>query len=243
MASVALLMAVPEKKDRYLLPVLIPLCQLMGAYLAGLLRDPERGDRFGQPWIMAQTAVFSLAAIGLPLALWWLRPRFPALGGLELAGMSAIGALFAALLYRLFRARNLPALFAAKFSLLGLCCLALPYVLQPPPGDMSVPLAEIRALTSDSPVLGDSSLKFQDAWIAGRKPMPPEAVAASGYPEAVCFLSRRKNPQPPEDLREYVPEVHLKVSDLSGQTLHVIALRRSLGGSPQTTNALPGAGE
>lgn len=70
-------MLVPEKKDRYLLPALIPLCQLMGAYVDGLSRDPERGGRFGRWLIRGNTAIFGALCLGLPVVLWWMRRDFP----------------------------------------------------------------------------------------------------------------------------------------------------------------------
>ena len=229
LSGVLLLMLVPEKKDRYLLPTLIPLCQLMGTYLAGLLRDPEKGGPFGRAVITAQAAVFGLACLGLPLGLWWLWARFPALGGLELAAVAAAAVLTALLLFRLTRTRDLTSLFVTQFALLGACCLVLPVLVEAPAGEMSVPLSEIRAFTSGGPLLRDSSLKFQDFWLVGDKPLGPAEHGALQLPAKVFFVSRKDNPELPDVLNGYAPEAGLDVSDLSGGTLHVTALRRSDG--------------
>jgi 4-amino-4-deoxy-L-arabinose transferase-like glycosyltransferase len=226
LGGVILLMLVPEKKDRYLLPTLIPLCQLMGAYLSGLLADPEKGGRFGRALIVANTTVFGLACLAVPVALWWLRPRFPALNTPELLGISAAAILLATLLYRLCRAQDLTGLFVAKYSLLGLCCLAGPALVQPYPGDMSVPLVETRAFTSKGPVLSDGTLKFQDSWIIGSKPLGASDYSGIELPEKLSFVSRDNDAKLPEQLRDYTPQASLDVSDFSGKTLHFLALER-----------------
>jgi 4-amino-4-deoxy-L-arabinose transferase-like glycosyltransferase len=226
LGSVMLLMLVPEKKDRYLLPVLIPLCQLMGVYLTGLLRDPDKGGRLGQALIAAESAIFGLVTLALPAGLWWARGRFPALNASGIAGTAAVGVLLVALLYRFCRTRNLPALFAVKFSILGLCALGLPALVQPPAGELSVPLAQIRAFAADGLPLCDSSLKFQDFWVIGSKAQRADEYAPSEPAEKICFVTRKENPFWPESLRDYATQEHLRVEDLAGKALHLIALRR-----------------
>lgn len=228
LAGVVLLMLVPEKKDRYLLPVLIPLCQLMGVYLTGLLRDPEKGGRFGRALVMANSMIFGLACMGIPIALVWLRPRFPALNGLELTGVALASVVAGTLVYRLCRSQRLPWLFAAKFSILGLCCLALPALLQPAVGNMSAPLAEIRAFTAEGPVLCDGSLKFQDSWVIGRKPLGRDDYANIELPAKISFVTREENPVLPEALRGYALRARMDVSNYFGQTLYLFALDRRI---------------
>jgi 4-amino-4-deoxy-L-arabinose transferase-like glycosyltransferase len=228
LGCVLLLMLIPEKKDRYLLPVLIPLCQLMGVYVTGLLRDSEKGGRFGRLLVAANSMVFGLACIGIPVALSWLWLRFPALDGLELGGITATSLLAAALLYRVWHSQRLPELFMAKLSILGLCCLALPAVLQPSAGDMSVPLEEIRSFTVDGPVLGDGSLKFQDSWVIGRKPLGQAAYSDIELPAKVYFASRKDNPFLPDKVRGYEPGARMDVYSLSGKKLSLIALDRRI---------------
>jgi 4-amino-4-deoxy-L-arabinose transferase-like glycosyltransferase len=227
LGSVLLLMLVPEKKDRYLLPALIPLCQLMGVYLEGLLRDPDKGGRFGRAWVAAETALFAAAALGIPVALWLLRGRFPALGGAELAEMAVAASLIAALLYRLCRTRDLTRLFMTKLAMLALGCLLVPALVQPPAGDVSVSVEEIRAITADASVIGDTSLKLQDFWLLGSLPLKAEDQSGSALKDTTCFVSRRENPQRPEALGDFAPQEHLRVCDLSGDTLHLILLHRN----------------
>lgn len=222
---VGLLMLVPEKKDRYLLPVLIPLCQLMGVYLTGLLRDPDAGGRVGRFVVWVNGAVFGLVCLAAPVGLWWLRDRFtldiPTLGGVFLAGV-----LGAALLYRLVRAGDWRLLFGFQFRLLGLLTFGLPALVHPPAGDMSVPLAKIRALTAGALVVRDTSLKFQDFWVLGGKPLRLEAFSALEGSARVCFASREEPPVIPGALRGYVECERLDVSNFSGKTLHLTVLRR-----------------
>lgn len=227
LGSVLLLMLVPEKKDRYLLPVLIPLCQLMGVYLTGLLRDPDKGGRLGQVWIVAESVIFGLVVLAIPAGLWWVRGRFPALDSPGIAGTAAVAALLVALLYRFWRARNLSALFAVKFSILALCVLGLPALILPPPGELSVPLAEIRAFAADGLLLCDSSLKFQDSWVVGAKPQRADEYTPSEPAEKICFVTRKESPVWPEALRDYATQARLRVEDLTGKALHLIALRRN----------------
>jgi 4-amino-4-deoxy-L-arabinose transferase-like glycosyltransferase len=228
LGSLILLMLVPEKKDRYLLPVLIPLCQLMGVYLTGLLRDPEKGGRFGRALVVANSMIFGLACIGIPIILYWLWPRFPALDGLELTGIAMMAALAGTLLYRLCRSQHLSGLFVAKFSILGICCLVLPAVLQPFAGNMSVPLAQIRSFTSEGPVLSDGSLKLQDSWVIGSKPLDREDHASIELPDTIYFVSRRENPVLPESLREYEPRARMDIYNFSDKKLSFIALERRI---------------
>jgi 4-amino-4-deoxy-L-arabinose transferase-like glycosyltransferase len=225
--SVLLLMLVPEKKDRYLLPVLIPLCQLMGLYLTGLLRDPEQGGRFGRTLILLNTLLFGALSLAVPVILWWWGERFPALSGLTSLEVGMAAALCAVLMYRLHRFRELRGLFALKFSLLGLLILGLPALIQAPAGDMSVPLQEIRAFTAGATVVCDSSLKFQDAWIIGSKPRRVAASQEPNLPDAVIFVSRDSVSVLPDALRGYQPWGRLDVTDFAGQTLHLLALRNT----------------
>lgn len=228
LGSVILLMLVPEKKDRYLLPVLIPLCQLMGVYLTGLLRDPEKGGRLGRALILANSVIFGLVCIAIPIALYWLWARFPALDGLELTGVGMTAVLAALLLYFIYRSQHLPGLFVAKFSILGLCCLALPTIVQPFVGNMSVPLTETRSFTSGGPVLCDRSLKFQDSWVIGSKPLDPDDYAKIDLPDKIYFVSRSENPVLPEMLREYAPQARMEVCNFSGKELRFVALERRM---------------
>ncbi len=228
LGSVLLLMLVPEKKDRYLLPMLIPLCQLIGVYLTGLLRDPKKGGRLGRALILANSVIFGIVCISIPISLFWLWARFPALDGIELTGVAATAGFTAMLLFQFCRSQHLPGLFVAKFSILGLCCLVLPAVVQPFLADMSVPLAEIRTFTSKGPVLCDSSLKFQDSWIIGSKPLAQNDYANIELPNKIYFASRRENPVLPESLRQYASQTHMEVRDFSGKKLYLIALDRRL---------------
>ncbi|GAB6112328.1 ArnT family glycosyltransferase [Desulfomicrobium salsuginis] len=226
LGCVLLLMIVPEKKDRYLLPVLVPLCQLMGVYVTGLLRDTHKGGRLGRVLVHANAALFGLVCLAVPMALIWLRPRFPALDGLELAAVTLAAVLAAALLYRLCRSQHLTALFMAEFSILGMCGLALPALVQPAAGDMSMPLAEIRSFTADGPVFSDRSLKFQDAWVIGKKPLEPDECSSIELPDKIYFVSRRDNPALPDMLQGYEPMERLAVSDFSGQNMYFVTLKR-----------------
>ena len=135
--------------------------------------------------------------------------------------------LLVALLYRFCRTRNLPALFAVKFSILGLCALGLPALVQPPAGELSVPLAEIRTFAAEGVLLCDSSLKFQDSWIIGAKAQRVDDYTPSEPAEKICFVTRKEIPVWPEALRDYATQEHLRVEDLSGKALHLIALRRN----------------
>lgn len=229
---VGLLMLVPEKKDRYLLPALIPLCQLMGVYLTGLLRDSDAGGRVGRILVRANGAVFGLACLAAPAGLWWLRGRFPldipTLGGVSLAGL-----LGAALLYRLVRAGDWRLLFGFQFGLLGLLTLGLPALVQPPAGEMSAPVATVRAMTAAMPLVRDDSLKFQDFWIVGGRPTRVEELAGLGDAERVGFVSREEDFVLPEALRGYVVRERLDVVDLSGRILHVMVLGRDVAGQAE----------
>lgn len=224
--GVGLLMLVPEKKGRYLLPVLIPLCPLMGAYLAGLLRDPDKGGRIGCLLVLGNTILFSLIAIAASVALWWLRLRFPAVGVLDTLAVTALVLLFLILFFRLHRAKDLHSLFLAKFAFIGLLVL-LPLLAHLPAGDMSVPLTEIRTFTADVPVVQDMSLNFQDFWVIGSRPLNLNDQNASSLPDQICFATREDPTSLPAALSTYEQRTHLDVSNLTGKTLHLVGLWRS----------------
>jgi hypothetical protein len=166
--------------------------------------------------------------IAIPIALYRLWARFPALDGLELTGVGMTAVLAALLLYFIYRSQHLPGLFVAKFSILGLCCLALPTIVQPFVGNMSVPLTEIRSFTSGGPVLCDRSLKFQDSWVIGSKPLDPDDYAKIDLPDKIYFVSRSENPVLPEMLREYAPQARMEVCNFSGKELRFVALERRM---------------
>lgn len=227
LGSVGLLMLVPEKKDRYLLPVLVPLCQLMGIYVTGLLRDPEAGGRFGRVLMRVNSVIFGLLCAGVPLGLWWLRGRFPSADPVVLVGVSVLAVLCAGLIFNLCRVGSLRWLFGVKFAVLGLLVAGVPALVHFPSGDLSVPVATIRAMTAATPVLGDTSLKLQDSWIVGRKVLSVDDLAELENAERVCFVSRAKDFSVPDILRDYTVCDRLDVFDFSGQPLTVVVLRRT----------------
>jgi len=224
--SVVLLMLVPEKKDRYLLPVLVPLCQLMGVYLAGLLRDPEQGGRPGRLLVLAQSLVFMACCLAVPAALWWLRGRFPALGFLSLSAATVLGGLLALLIHWLRKSGNLLRLFLVEFGTLGLLAFALPGLVQPPAGDMSVPLEQVRAFAGGLPLVEDGSLKTQDYWVVGGKPRELGGKVGEKLPDRVCFVSRRNGASVPEGLEGFSAQDEVIVSDFSGAALRLAILAR-----------------
>lgn len=226
LASVILLMLVPEKKDRYLLPVLIPLCQLMGVYLAGLLDDRGQPGQWTRILLWGNSIVFGLLCVVVPGILWMVRDRFPGLVVTDLVLLVLAGILGALLLFRLCRAGDLRALFVVKFSMLGALCLVVPVILQPPPGDMSAPLAEIRAFAAATQVYCDSSLKFQDYWVIGAKPQRLDVSGAQEFPETFCLVSRKENPI---ILNDYARTLEMAVSDMTGQTLYLWKLQQRHG--------------
>lgn len=223
LTCVVLLMLVPEKKDRYLLPVLIPLCQLMGVYLAGLLEDSGQPGRWTKILLWGNSIVFGLLCVAVPGVLWMVRDRFPELAVTDLALLALAGVFGAALLFRLCRADNLRSLFVVKFFMLGTLCVIVPVILKPPPGDMSVPLTEIRAFAAATPVYCDSSLKFQDYWVIGAKPQRLDTSDRLNFPATFCLVSRKERPV---ILDNYVQELQLIVSDVTGQSLYLWRLQQ-----------------
>ncbi|WP_439882685.1 ArnT family glycosyltransferase [Pontibacter sp. MBLB2868] len=68
--SVLLLSVIPEKKERYLLPAIVPLALLTGLYLRFLIQSIQEGslDRWGKRIIAFCTGAFVLVALAFPVA-------------------------------------------------------------------------------------------------------------------------------------------------------------------------------
>ncbi|MBU1106078.1 MAG: glycosyltransferase family 39 protein [Candidatus Riflebacteria bacterium] len=67
--TVVLLSLIPEKKDRYLLPLTIPLALLIGGYVSGLMDSVLRvGKSFVAKWIMTFYAFLSMVFLAVGIA-------------------------------------------------------------------------------------------------------------------------------------------------------------------------------
>jgi 4-amino-4-deoxy-L-arabinose transferase-like glycosyltransferase len=101
--GVLLLSLVPEKKERYLLPVLLPLAILTAVYVRGVVRADREGaaTRAETFLVRLHGGLMALAAIALPLVVWWMaRRNGAALGRLEPIASAAVFSMVAAWLAR-----------------------------------------------------------------------------------------------------------------------------------------------
>lgn len=225
LTAVALLMLIPEKKDRYLLPVLPPLCMLLGTYITALLRDPEHGGRTGRTVTALTTGVFALALIVLPVGLTVFHGRLPDLDTTSAIGISLAALLSVLLLYRFFTTGNRFGLYAAEVGLLAAFGLILPVAAHLKPADLSISVDQVRARIASAPVFEDGSLKFQDAWILGTRPLRVGTDAS--LPDRFWFATRKKTWSSEQLCSDCTATARLSVSELTGHTLYLVALHRN----------------
>ena len=129
--TVLLLSVLPEKKERYLLPVSLPMSLLIGRVALGLTYRFRQG-----PGMRADRIILLLHALGagfltlaLPLFLGYLRYRGKgAVSSLELVLVSVSSVIFMSALILLYRRHHAYGIFLTSILLVTATCLfALPY--------------------------------------------------------------------------------------------------------------------
>ncbi|HUV22194.1 MAG TPA: glycosyltransferase family 39 protein [Gammaproteobacteria bacterium] len=112
--QVLLLSLIPEKKGRYLLPVMIPLAMLGGVLFREIMERFDQGIQAkGDQWIIAlHTSLVSITAIIFPLVLLYhLDQRDMAVSVFFKLAISAVYLFIVAAAWFLFARKNLPGLF------------------------------------------------------------------------------------------------------------------------------------
>ena len=179
LAIVVLLSLIPEKKDRYLLPVVIPLSILVGGYLEYIIRTGFT-VLSNKRLLKVHTFLFVLllfCSIGLVVG--------NALSGPITTGSIILNVIIITLclaqlflLWRMFN-RQQPVLLVANFfsSLVLLLLITPPLVQQLLPSRGAIPIAEIREFVGDSQdkVYTLVSLRLQAQWVIGK---PAETISA-----------------------------------------------------------------
>lgn len=130
LASLVLLSLIPEKKSRYLLPLLIPAAYVMGNMMAwwnGAFRDRASSPAADRWCFRANALAVALAVALLPVAAWLflLRPGYIALGGWTVVLLSAV-ALFLYLLRAAVRLRPMALLGGVTLLFFATECFVLP---------------------------------------------------------------------------------------------------------------------
>jgi 4-amino-4-deoxy-L-arabinose transferase-like glycosyltransferase len=169
--AVLLLSVIPEKKDRYLLPVVIPSALLVGEYLAAVVKSAraERADRYILGiWAYASLAIF-VCAVGGALFMQITKGGSSWLRFIVLWGVSA-----AVLFFTLSSVRKYGAIGSVPHVIAVICLaflLAVPYV-KIPEQDFRI-LEKVRsdsALAQQKIVYGDLSIK--EIWALGLQARP-----------------------------------------------------------------------
>ena len=179
LAIVVLLSLIPEKKDRYLLPVVIPLSILVGGYLEYIIRTGFT-VLSSKLLLKAHTFLFVLllfCTIGLVVGSFFSRV---ATAGSIMMKLIMITFCLAqiVLLWRMLK-RQQPVLLVTSFfsSLVLLLLITPPLVQQLLPSRGTIPIAEIREFVGNAQdkVYTLVSLRLQTQWIIGK---PAEAISA-----------------------------------------------------------------
>jgi 4-amino-4-deoxy-L-arabinose transferase-like glycosyltransferase len=126
-AALILLSVIPEKKDRYLLPAMIPLLYLAGIMAEGIIQrfTTNRDQRIDRALVLAHTALISILALALPLVLGYflLKQGQPIDWKIIAYGGAFCSAAF--LLIRFQRQRQVERLLLATITILSLTTLAI----------------------------------------------------------------------------------------------------------------------
>lgn len=179
LAIVVLLSVIPEKKDRYLLPVVIPLSILVGGYLEYIIRTGF-SVLSSKRLLKVHTLLFILllfCSIGLVVGNILLVPAsFDSI----MMNLIIIALCFVQifLLCRLLSKQRTRLLIASFFtSLVLLLMTAPPLVQQLLPSRGTIPIAEIREFVGNSQdrVFTLVSLRLQAQWVIGK---PAELIRA-----------------------------------------------------------------
>lgn len=72
-ATLLLLSLTPEKKERYMLPAMVPLAMLIGAYLDGLMRGTVGGQgKMAATLLRLHAGILAIASLAVPVTAVWL---------------------------------------------------------------------------------------------------------------------------------------------------------------------------
>ncbi len=214
-AALILLSLVPEKKERYLLPAMIPLFLLAGGLADRVVElfNRHREQPADRALVLVHTSVLSLLALTLPFVLGiLLRKQGQQIDGVVLAyGIAFWGVAF--LLLRFHRHRQVERLLLTSMAFLGLTTLAVLHYYGP------LSYTNRAYKTIDRPTLareiGDTKIYLLGDQVdmriifdLGRRAYPWQAAQVSGLLESgqpVAVLSKG-DPLPllPEALRQQV---------------------------------------
>lgn len=205
--TLALLGLVPEKKERYLLPALIPLAMLVGDYLDSLLRAARNGRLRRIDKMLLRLHAGILAAISLAvLVAAALLPYFGhgAARPVTLAAVAAVYATLSAVLVSSLRLVNVQRILAASVALVAVFWL-LPLPLASSAGLMGHryrPLAAIRNAREvhDLELYALGNIDERMVWHAGRRIAPWQAAQGRPLALPVAVLSETPLGDVPEAL-------------------------------------------
>lgn len=90
--TILLLSVIPEKKERYLLPVLAPLAVLIACYLRYLFESIGQGvkDKWGKWAMLVTTGALVVASCALPVLAYFFAFRTDHISAAQLMGISAV---------------------------------------------------------------------------------------------------------------------------------------------------------
>ena len=175
--SLILLSIIPEKKERYLLPVAIPMAILAG-YLWRAIFDAyvesrtHQGDR---RWIKVHTVFVSLISLAAPALIFRYGVANDIMSSQSAIGWSMMFITLAAGLITLLTKRKFPGVFIGSLVLMSLINLTvLPVFFQSPlyqKHSSNHPLRDIRKMEElkDMEIYSTGELNIKSIWDAGRK--------------------------------------------------------------------------
>ncbi len=219
-ASVILLSLFPEKKERYLLPVLLPLAILTAYYLHYLIASFANNNHTRSDTIILRinSWISGLAALILPIAVFWMIRKNGFSPGVIITAVSFIG--FWGIAYYLLKSgvkKNPESLWRGMTALVALTCLLvfyqIPQIVQKNPNFR--PYYELRQKPEleQVPFFGNFSWDgkhLEMVWASGREIKQWDPIANPALPVNAPLVLISKAPADsilsPEILHNYTIE-------------------------------------
>ncbi len=195
--SVVLLSVIPEKKPRYLLPVLMPMAMLSATYIEYLFKHiGNLKAKWDKTLFKANVVIFLILCFGIPIAAMVMIFQGFSAHPIYVSLFSVLMAATGVLISVGWKRKNMNWIFGGilfimlNLSLFGLPILGIFY--QPEPGTVS-----FAALQSDPKVKGINFYASQ--------PIRIEAVWDSGRPIATWRVLTEEKPEPGKPILLFTP--------------------------------------
>ncbi len=167
-----LLSLIPEKKERYLLPLLVPMCLLSSSWMIYVLRTTWQKLQWTERSVIyLHTSLLLMACLALPFFTWYYGYRSGSLGLLALIVLIALVALMVVLLWGFFRHKKLLHLYGLSVAWICLFNVfgypLIPNLIYTNPDYSS--LKESRSVIGDLPVFSRGPMNLSLIFDVGKE--------------------------------------------------------------------------